>query len=210
MENAADALLIAGMMMIFILALSLSMTSFSKARSTADKIIEYNDREYEYEYVELNKGKNGEISTKRIVGVESIIPAIYKAYKENYKIVFKKGNGDDQFIKLYRRNEKYVSRIDLENDVIGSDDEKERFLKCLLNPSDSDPNVQEDIKKFKKTGFYFDDPECLDGTDGLYKYLSSHTFEESLGIYYQEELTEAETPDANKTQKRVITYTLVG
>ena len=209
MENAADALLMAGMMMIFILALSLSMTSFSKARSTADKIIEYNDREYEYEYVELNIGRDGEISTKRIVGVESIIPAIYKAYKENYKIVFKSGDGDDQFIKLYKRNEKFISRIDLENDVIGSDDEKERFLKCLLNPSDSDPNVQSDIEKFRRTGFYFDSSECLDGVDGLYKYLTSHTFEESLGIYYQEELTETETPDANKTEKRVITYTLV-
>ena len=179
------------------------MSSFSKIRATSDKLVEYNDREYEYEYVDLNIGKNGNISTKRIVGVESIIPTIYKAYKENYKLIFKNSDGDQDFINLYRRNDNYISRIDLENDVIGSDNEKERFLRCLLNPSD--PNNNDDILKFEKAGFYFD---CF-GLDGLYSYLANHQFEESLGIYYQEELSQTETPDANKTQKRVITYTLV-
>ena len=82
MENAAEALKIAAWVLIIVVALSICINSFSQARQTMDAIFSYNDKEYEYTYVENNG------TTERIVGYESIVPTIYRAYKENYKIIF--------------------------------------------------------------------------------------------------------------------------
>ena len=89
MENAADALQMAAFVLIFVLALSISINAFGEARQTSQIILDYKDREYDYTYVE----DNGE-TTERIVSAETIIPSIYKAYKENYKIVFKDKKGE--------------------------------------------------------------------------------------------------------------------
>ena len=82
MENAADALKIAAAVLIFVVALSISITAFGEARATVTSILEYRDREYDYTYIEDNG------TTQRIVGLETIVPTIYRAYKENYKIIF--------------------------------------------------------------------------------------------------------------------------
>ena len=82
MENAADALQMAAAVLIFVLALTIAINSFGQVRQVSQLIIGYNDREYDYTYVEDNG------NTERIVGLESIVPSIYKAYRENYKIVF--------------------------------------------------------------------------------------------------------------------------
>ena len=51
MENAADALQMAAAVLIFVLALTIAINSFSQARQTAQLILDYNDREYDYTYV---------------------------------------------------------------------------------------------------------------------------------------------------------------
>ena len=80
MENVAEALKIAFAIMMFIMALSLSISSISQANSAVTAIIGYNDRETNYSYVEPS-------SSNRTVGVETIIPTMYKAYKENLEMV---------------------------------------------------------------------------------------------------------------------------
>lgn len=61
---------------------------------------------------------------------------------------------------------------------------------------------RDDREKYKKIGIYFPD----DGK-GLYEKLKGKKFKESLGIYYQEEIQgETGAPEANRTEKRVITY----
>jgi len=80
MENAAEALKMAGGVLIFVLALSICINAFTNTRQGIDNIVLYSDREFLTTYVEQNKG------TKRIVGAESIVPTIYRAYKENIKI----------------------------------------------------------------------------------------------------------------------------
>ena len=132
MENAADALQMAAFVLIFVLALSISINAFGEARQTSQIILDYKDREYDYTYVE----DNGE-TTERIVSAETIIPSIYKAYKENYKIVFKdkRGNG----LELYQKAEataiqdkKSICSIDLEKDIVGDDRQKEKFIRAWL------------------------------------------------------------------------------
>ena len=83
MENATDALKMAASLLIFVVALSISINAFSRARQTSQIILDYSDREYDYTYVEENKDQNGNILTERLVGIETIIPNIYKAYSEN-------------------------------------------------------------------------------------------------------------------------------
>ena len=56
MENAADALKIAASVLIFVLALSISINAFSQARVASQTVLEYSDREYDYTYVATSGG----------------------------------------------------------------------------------------------------------------------------------------------------------
>ena len=74
MENAIDALYIGVAVLIFVVALSVSINAFGNARATSQAVLDMKDREYDYTYIQCD-------STERIVGCETIIPSIYKAYK---------------------------------------------------------------------------------------------------------------------------------
>lgn len=90
MENATQALLMAFAVFIFIIALTVSMVSFSSAKETADAIIYMKDETNYYEY----EGAISKATENRIVGLETIVPTLYKYYKENYTVVFKQGYYD--------------------------------------------------------------------------------------------------------------------
>lgn len=198
MENATEALKMAAAVLVFVLALSITISAFGEARQSAQIVLEYKDRDYDNDtYLNYNVK-----TTKRIVGAETIIPSIYKAYKENYKIVFKQVNGKG--MELYKKAKTInstetipICSIDLQKDVLGSDEEKENFIKALLYGS---KNTQI-IEDFAKRGIILQNGD-------FYGKIKGKTFEESLGVYYQEELEgQSNAPDANLTQKRVITYT---
>lgn len=197
MENATEALQMAFGVLVFVIALSISINAFGEARRTSQVLLDYTDREYDYTYVKDNQ------TTKRIVRAETIIPSIYKAYKENYKIVFKNIGDNGLYKKVINGVSKDIFFIDLEKEVLGSDAQKEQFIEFLLyGYSDvTDPK----LKIFNDAGIEFNHQE------GIYQsLLINNNFEESLGVYYQEEIQSAETdnkPNANKNKKRVITYT---
>ena len=79
MENAADALKMAGAVLLFVLALSVIIFSFGQVRETADTILDYKDRETSY--IDGNNYYTT-TGTERQVGLENIIPSIYRAYIE--------------------------------------------------------------------------------------------------------------------------------
>lgn len=203
MENAADALQMAAAVLVFVLALSISINAFGEARQTAQTILDMRDREYDYEYIQGDETGNG---TERIVSGETIIPSIYKAYSENYKIVFKDKNENgmrlyDKYVATNSSHIKQICYIDLENEVLGSDARKKDFLEILLYGSDS-RNI--DTQIFEDSGL-INLPRSSD--QGLYENIKNKKFKEYLGVYYQEELQgTSSTPDANKTLKRVLTY----
>lgn len=196
MENAVDALKIAFAIMMFVMALSLSIFSLSKANNAVTSITSLNDRETEYNYVEPNT------ENTRIVGAETIVPTMYKAYKENFQIYFFDKN--DQPLIIYyaidntgkRKRDEHgdigINYID-GSEVFGSAKEAENHLNRILgNPN----NVDEKYKKQLNEKY----------SDGFYKYLAEHKFTEQIGEYYQND--SENTPEANKTKTRVITYTL--
>ena len=193
MENAADALKMAAAVLIFVLALSITINTFGEVRQTAQIILNYNDREYDYTYVEDNG------TTQRIVSAETIVPSIYRAYKENFKIIFKKS--EKELLELYKKNDVPICYIDLEKESVGNDTEKEEFIKALLYGSKCDKWNSEIKPKYDNRGITLQD-------EGLYDIIKGKQFIEYLGVYYQEEITGSESPDANKTEKRVITYVM--
>ena len=199
MENAAEALKMAFGYLMFVLALSISISCFSQARETIDAIITIKDRETEYTYVEAQD--------KKIVGIETIIPTIYKAYKENFKIIFYKSYVDEnnnEPYNLYYSVDKYnpnnktsINYIDLEQEIFANAQEAIDHINILLNKRSTDIN-----NKYYNQFIY---------VDGLYNELKDKKFEEKLGEYYLEDSQagyETDTIEANKTKKRVITYIL--
>lgn len=192
MENATDALKMAAAVLIFVVALSISINAFGQARKTSQAIVEMRDREYDYTYVEDNG------STERIVGVESIIPTIYKAYKENYKIEFSTGIEGGIYQK-YSANgtTEEVNTIDLENESHGT--QVDDFIMLILYGKKNQTD--------KFNNFMTNNPKIRLNSTGLYDKIKEKKFKERLGVYYQEETSGAtSSPDANKTKKRVITY----
>lgn len=222
MENAADALKMAAAVLIFVLALSISINAFSEVRQVSDIILRYNDREYEDTYIKETeiKDDSGIFITERTVGIESIIPSIYKAYKENYKIVFNNIVLYKKKVKENGTRKEWEDRnyIDLENESIaGGEEQKRIFINAILygknynNYQETDntetpiTKTWEDIKKeFKILGIDFINDE------GIYSSMKNNRYKESLGVYYQEEVYgDSNMPDANKTKKRVITYSAI-
>ena len=104
MENAADALKMAAWVLIFVVALSIIINAFGIARQTTDILISYNDNEYYTDYVEQG-------NTERKVGYETIIPAIYRAYKENYKIIFLNNDGTPMYFYENKNTEENISSV---------------------------------------------------------------------------------------------------
>lgn len=114
MENAEKAIMMAFAVFVLVIALSLAMYLFSKVTVTSEQLAFYSDSTIYYDNVELTKKcstcnkdnpvnseicefcktpfpENGETSdddikygTVRIVSAETIIPTLYRYYKENF------------------------------------------------------------------------------------------------------------------------------
>ena len=90
MENASEALLIVFAVLVFVIALSVAMNSFNQVKATSDVVLAKSDITNFYEYQEAS----GSESQNRVVGLETIIPTLYKYYKENYTVLFREGDLD--------------------------------------------------------------------------------------------------------------------
>ena len=202
MENAADALKMAGAVLLFVLALSVIIFSFGQARENSDIILNYKDRETSYidgsDYYTTT-------GTERQVQLESITPTVYRAFLENYKIVFEGLNKPIYKIKDPSGNWVDKYSIDLEtqrnsmypNVRIGDNNEKIEILKAFLY-GDYSPNTNSSEFESK---FHI----SLSGCEPVYDQLKNKTkITEYLGVYYQSD--NDNVPDINKKEKRIITY----
>ena len=200
MENAADAIKVAGAVLLFVLALSIIIPFFSQARQTTDIILDARDRETVYINGDIYYKATG---TERQVGWETVLPTIMRAYLENYKIVFDKEllSGPIYTIKREGKEDlpKYsldletTNGIDYQNVSLANEKLKAEFLCGIL------------YHEYKVSKQDFNEKFNIEiGDKPLKDMLDKKTIIERLGVYYQND--DANVPDVNKTQKRIITY----
>lgn len=212
MDNMTEAMRVAGSVLMFVMGLSVAILSYGQVRETADIILDYRDRETMYIDSSLyyEATENSALKLERTVGLETIVPAIYRAYLENYKIVFD-GLGSEPIYTIKKNIGPDIQKYDLdlepntgtddENVSLADDTDKAEFLRGIL------------YKKFD-VGKNENDFEAKFGvelpSEGLYNRLKNlienqnKVIKEYLGVYYQDD--KADVPDVNKTEKRIITY----
>lgn len=231
MENAVDALKMAFAIIVFVICLSLIMVMFTKAKETSDIVLQSSDITEYMEYTESNEiiggiSANGE---ERIVGLETIIPTLYKYYKENYTVIFLDSN--KQPLELYETqtktslwsknytNKYYPNNKDVRICSFDADEETSRHEPW----TGSNEKMKENLDHFLKGGSYSYSSSWANGGEITYNYgsgfikkYSNSQFRESLGEYTFNQITEEdeESQDNRVTnvkgkKKRVIVYTLV-
>lgn len=92
MENAVDALKIAFAVFVFAIAVALSFSVVGQVRATSDVILALEDKTNDYDYVENNESNAN--NKDRIVGFETILPAIYRYAEEQYAVTIVDTNGN--------------------------------------------------------------------------------------------------------------------
>lgn len=223
MENAVEALKMAGAVLLFVIALSVAILSFTTARESMDRMVKYADRESltiendsRFYYIandnDVEDISKREDRTKRYVGLETIIPTIYRSVTENFKIIFDFGDSSTYCLYTNTNSGNKVYKFDGEMDELAFANEKDhiRFLSGIIYGV---PNPQETNLSKYKSDFNLELPAPY-----LYEYISKwlsdeHKILESLGTYYMEDVSEdgtpSDKPESNKTEKRVITYTFM-
>lgn len=104
MENAVDALKMAAAVLVFILALTLFFTTFSKAKMASDSLLTMQDKQayLESDNVEnvlyrTNSGITNDASYTaeghRIVNLDAVISTIYRYENEKFAVTIMQGNG---------------------------------------------------------------------------------------------------------------------
>lgn len=88
MENAAEALKIAGFTLLFVTALSVAMTTVMQGKNASETIISYSDKTKYYSNIEVNSTNSED--GNRIVSVYDIIPTLYRYKQEEYIVLFEK------------------------------------------------------------------------------------------------------------------------
>lgn len=107
MENVADALRMAFGVLVFVIAISITVSLVSQANATTNQIFNNMDK---ITYLEQAVGST-EAANHRIVGMETIIPTIYRYSVENVGVtIVRKVSGKYQL----------VARYDLETDKVAA------------------------------------------------------------------------------------------
>ena len=119
MDNAVDAIKMAFGMLVFVIAMTATIYLFNSATATTKVLLYAADKTNYYDNIEI---KNEDI-TNRNVNIETIIPTLYRYYKENFAVqIFKK---DGTLVQIFDLNiEGKVRRAAGKRATLRSDEEK--------------------------------------------------------------------------------------
>lgn len=96
MENAVDALKMAGAAMLFVLAFTISMVMFSKARETTDAVLDNLQLKNFFTKVDAL-----DTNVTRKVGIETIIPTLYRYCQSDDNIRIRILDEDDKELQVF-------------------------------------------------------------------------------------------------------------
>ena len=95
MDNITQALHMAFAVLIFIIALAISLTSLNQAKKTADVVLYYSDRDSFQEYV--NADESEYLDGGRTVGTDTVIATLLRCTHENYAVRIIDEDGEKVF-----------------------------------------------------------------------------------------------------------------
>lgn len=183
MENASDALIMAGQVLIFIIALTVCISSFTTVRTQINKIVGQTDEirlakdgETYLNYMESDKEK-----AIRIVGSDTLVSSMTRSIKENY-VVYVKLNGDQDLGGIDTIKAAADLVINGKTLVTKKDD--------TLIKVKAGANSNQSINKILE--------------DKLFDIIKDKTFYEYLGEY--QEYSSSGVSTENKEVRRIITY----
>lgn len=120
MENVTRALIMAFSMLIFVIAFTYSMYLINKLTATSSTLLSSVSTTNYYDNIQVSGG-----NATREVGVDTIVPVLYRYYKENYAVKILESNGD--LIQLFDVN--IESKIDRAAKYTGTSDKELISLK---------------------------------------------------------------------------------
>lgn len=207
MENAVEALKIASGVLMFVLALTISISCFSQANESITAIVNMSDKDTKIIYDNIKPSNR----LTRIVGVETIVPSMYRTYDENIEIYFKDSNNNPIpiYYKTMGNGQKELEEngdeitVDYVNLAAETYSDKETCIKhldmILSLGKDTYKDVEDvDMKEMAikyKNQFYY--------SKGFLDYIKDKKFEENLGEYYE---SEGQGSTSTQIKKRIITY----
>ena len=112
MENAAEALKLAGFTLLFVAALSIAMVTIMQAKRTSEDVLSYSDNSRYLSNMEITDNGNFDDAGNRKVNVYDIIPTLYRYYQEKYIVLFYNGNSPLEIYKGPIKNANEVSDIE--------------------------------------------------------------------------------------------------
>lgn len=99
MDDVVQALTMAFAVIVFVIALSVSMYMFSQITTTSEALALYTDSTIYYDNVKLVEDETGKMGTERIVSAETIMPTLYRYHKENFCV--KICDADQNLIQIF-------------------------------------------------------------------------------------------------------------
>ncbi len=126
MENAVDALKIAFAVFVFVLAITVTFSVISQAKSTADNVLYYSDETNFYNNL-ASKEKN------RIVSITDVISTLYRYRDELISVTLKLDGEEYIFNSGSETVIKDNGEIDTNNPKLNSEEDKDKNLKNFIN-----------------------------------------------------------------------------
>lgn len=191
MENASDALVMAGQILIFIIALTVCISSFTTIRAEVNQIVGQKDTirmaKDGDDYINFLQAKDG--NAIRTVKSDTLITAMYRAIKENYVIYLKLNNYDEldtKYVTFCKAETTSAVKDKNGNPIIKQDDQ---LIRVTIGSSESGNNqyVNAMLSKGK-----------------LFEKIKNSSFAEYLGEYQSYSATDVS--EENKDTYRIITY----
>jgi len=190
MENASEAIKMAGFVLLFVAALSLAIYTLTNARATSDVILQNSNNRRGYSYIDQSAfiDSASKYKTSRIVKFESVLPTLYRYYKENYRVEFYDKDGSK--INLYTPRATAANPTPAPTNAFDIDDE----MQANEYWQGSSQATKEHID------------ELLNSSLSSYW---NETFKEELGIIEDLTTDNSLIEDISKQTKRVIRYTVI-
>ncbi len=185
MENASDALIMAGQVLIFIIALTVCISSFTTIRVGIDNVIDQSEtiKLAKESDLYVNYIQSRDEKSTRIVGAETVVSSLYRSIKENYTLYLILS---EPYNTIRSRFDDY-NRIDEDsethNKIVCQEANNQLIIKFTIGAgSNSIPNTLLKI--------------------GLYDEIKDRLFHEYLGEYQNN----TDVSSENKLTNRIITY----